>query len=64
MKGFNMSFKPYYKWITFNTKADTLGDLMDEMSFKPYYKWITFNTLQILYITIEQIIVLNLIING
>ena len=38
-------FKPYYKWITFNTV-----ELSKEMArrifrgFKPYYKWITFNT--------------------
>ena len=40
-----LSFKPYYKWITFNTltKADYI--LPDKYhSFKPYYKWITFNT--------------------
>ena len=38
------SFKPYYKWITFNTEiAD--GTYIDfEFCFKPYYKWITFNT--------------------
>ena len=38
------SFKPYYKWITFNTVMSyNVNDL--EMSFKPYYKWITFNTI-------------------
>ena len=39
-----MSFKPYYKWITFNTQiqAECLNIIL--MSFKPYYKWITFNT--------------------
>ena len=38
------SFKPYYKWITFNT--DNYGILVLSMHrFKPYYKWITFNTL-------------------
>ena len=37
-------FKPYYKWITFNTIE--LGDLIRsyDLRFKPYYKWITFNT--------------------
>ena len=37
------SFKPYYKWITFNTMyvAEENGGLA---GFKPYYKWITFNT--------------------
>ena len=38
-------FKPYYKWITFNTfDGDVIG-LIAELSFKPYYKWITFNTM-------------------
>ena len=39
-----LSFKPYYKWITFNTLI--LEDIAFSMtySFKPYYKWITFNT--------------------
>ena len=37
------SFKPYYKWITFNT-FDTLNGVLADLSFKPYYKWITFNT--------------------
>ena len=37
------SFKPYYKWITFNTEfLHSLIQLYH--SFKPYYKWITFNT--------------------
>ena len=38
------SFKPYYKWITFNTEE--LKDVVKEekVRFKPYYKWITFNT--------------------
>ena len=37
------SFKPYYKWITFNTYA-YLKHQGSEKRFKPYYKWITFNT--------------------
>ena len=40
------SFKPYYKWITFNTywkHSAYIGTYW--FSFKPYYKWITFNTL-------------------
>ena len=43
-----LSFKPYYKWITFNTV-----ELSKEMArrifrgFKPYYKWITFNTMYV-----------------
>ena len=36
-------FKPYYKWITFNTIKELL-DNAKHKSFKPYYKWITFNT--------------------
>ena len=36
------SFKPYYKWITFNI-MDALGIYIGVISFKPYYKWITFN---------------------
>ena len=39
------SFKPYYKWITFNTEPEepTEDDIPER--FKPYYKWITFNTI-------------------
>ena len=38
------SFKPCYKWITFNT-IDQIDLYKDKvMSFKPCYKWITFNT--------------------
>ena len=38
------SFKPYYKWITFNTVI--LWNLKSQKikCFKLYYKWITFNT--------------------
>ena len=39
------SFKPYYKWNTFNTKYfEREGKLRQDGSFKPYYKWNTFNT--------------------
>ena len=39
------SFKPYYKWNTFNTMSeDELELLKGELGFKPYYKWNTFNT--------------------
>ena len=39
------SFKPCYKWITFNTQ--TINNIQNEMaSFKPCYKWITFNTVK------------------
>ena len=59
-------FKPYYKWITFNTekKQKELQERENE-SFKPYYKWITFNTgdkLKARNLYAEA--VLNLIING
>ena len=37
------SFKPYYKWNTFNTIQDNLM-VLHNLSFKPYYKWNTFNT--------------------
>ena len=40
--GLPRSFKPYYKWITFNIVIENyLG--VSNISFKPYYKWITFN---------------------
>ena len=39
----DLSFKPYYKWITFNTQEE-LKKVEAYLSFKPYYKWITFNT--------------------
>ena len=38
------SFKPYYKWITFNTRKEKESIWRSRYSFKPYYKWITFNT--------------------
>ena len=45
VKDLNMGFKPYYKWITFNTKVvlKKIKKIIDNR-FKPYYKWITFNT--------------------
>ena len=39
----NPSFKPYYKWNTFNTNGKEIEALRSQ-SFKPYYKWNTFNT--------------------
>ena len=39
----DLCFKPYYKWMTFNTLWTQLKKLM-KLSFKPYYKWMTFNT--------------------
>ena len=38
------SFKPRYKWMTFNTQKIMLL-LFLRSSFKPRYKWMTFNTL-------------------
>ena len=42
------SFKPYYKWNTFNT-SEALKYLegIRLYCFKPYYKWNTFNTLDL-----------------
>ena len=43
-----VSFKPYYNWITFNTldlnPTAVLPYKLPVFSFKPYYNWITFNT--------------------
>ena len=55
-------FKPCYKWITFNTDKELIGDLMFN-GFKPCYKWITFNTLKNLTAK-TSLLVLNLVING
>ena len=57
------SFKPYYKWITFNTD-DQETRYSEAVSFKPYYKWITFNTLILQLAKVYIYKVLNLIING
>ena len=40
----DLSFKPCYKWNTFNTKVEEMFDGEDIISFKPCYKWNTFNT--------------------
>ena len=40
------SFKPYYKWNTFNTIIKDISFCTSYLSFKPYYKWNTFNTLE------------------
>ena len=40
----NISFKPYYKWNTFNTSGVAIASSIVNLSFKPYYKWNTFNT--------------------
>ena len=41
----DLCFKPYYKWMTFNTQIIVLSAVLAEICFKPYYKWMTFNTL-------------------
>ena len=60
------SFKPYYKWITFNTEECPQSPRRaGELCFKPYYKWITFNTLPVMIVGEDDLDeVLNLIING
>ena len=58
------SFKPYYKWNTFNTLAYIKPIHIVGISFKPYYKWNTFNTVVVDYCTTIKESVLNLIING
>ena len=40
----DLCFKPYYKWMTFNTQIIVLSAVLAEICFKPYYKWMTFNT--------------------
>ena len=61
----SISFKPYYKWITFNIMLQCLVFLLVKISFKPYYKWITFNILaNVVKFTWVSMAVLNLIING
>ena len=39
-----VSFKPCYKWMTFNTVMGLVDETGKTMSFKPCYKWMTFNT--------------------
>ena len=43
-KRLNESFKPCYKWITFNTLKTLDKEKSIDVCFKPCYKWITFNT--------------------
>ena len=42
-----ISFKPCYKWNTFNTPNELLGESFKPYCFKPCYKWNTFNTIRI-----------------
>ena len=57
------SFKPCYKWNTFNTEEGAqVGEAGD--SFKPCYKWNTFNTNKD-HLCISLVsLVLNLVISG
>ena len=41
----SVSFKPCYKWNTFNTNGQ-LYDAFNKYCFKPCYKWNTFNTVK------------------
>ena len=47
---FLLSFKPYYKWITFNTLAPIFSPIEADTGFKPYYKCITFNTKDLIFL--------------
>ena len=61
----SISFKPCYKWITFNTKKELQDLLGHPVGFKPCYKWITFNTSQKELLEKKKLQeVLNLVING
>ena len=62
-KNGSFSFKPYYKWITFNISTVIYHQLILIIRFKPYYKWITFN-IKKQYKNNNNKLVLNLIING
>ena len=60
-----LGFKPYYKWIIFNTLYFSKSNFSLSESFKPYYKWIIFNTPCIEAKRYKwEARVLNLIING
>ena len=59
------SFKPCYKWITFNIKSLSFSiSFYFFFSFKPCYKWITFNIEYDIAVSIKNTEVLNLVING
>ena len=61
----SLSFKPCYKWITFNTWRYKNGNQRkNRRSFKPCYKWITFNTDKSSPSLVISFKVLNLVING
>ena len=46
----DVSFKPYYKWNTFNTVFGASLVPPEPSGFKPYYKWNTFNTVIIEFV--------------
>ena len=58
------SFKPCYKWITFNTQERINNVILPSLGFKPCYKWITFNTQSTDEGNGQGAGVLNLVING
>ena len=58
------SFKPCYKWNTFNTEKRYSYTKSKLESFKPCYKWNTFNTRNDFPASESTIKVLNLVING
>ena len=45
------SFKPCYKWNTFNTFSQIKIPYQSQRSFKPCYKWNTFNTI---YLAVKE----------
>ena len=60
-----LGFKPYYRWITFNTDYYiNRADKAVRCCFKPYYRWITFNTFVGIGNEVINEAVLNLIIDG
>ena len=66
LRVFNISFKPCYKWNTFNTLYSSPNVSLNIFkSFKPCYKWNTFNTwFKSMYILLASVSVLNLVISG
>ena len=58
------SFKPCYKWNTFNTDKVLSCRVNGNLCFKPCYKWNTFNTQKIVPRKIGLRQVLNLVISG
>ena len=64
MSKFVFSFKPCYKWNTFNTVVVEFVNGMREYCFKPCYKWNTFNTIPAIRKSRCNSWVLNLVING